>query len=1119
MMRFGTRASLRIDSMGRRKMGIKRSGLAASIAATAVAVCLTLTSPAMAAFGDSFDIADVNVAGAQSSAAYPGAKVWWAGACDLASSTTDVGVASPVRRDCIDWGAPNTACGLLSGCDPVATATGHVWRPGFEPAWRLMGADQAGGRPDGSATFALERNGPNDGGANDPITPDGSADNILVDLPAGFVGNPRALPKCSAHQFSTEPVQCPPETQIGVSTILLSTSATPGFNHATYPVYNLESRSGYTAEFGIPDVGDQGFTSVRIVARARTHSDYGVSAGVTQIPAALALWQQAVTLWAVPWAASNDRWRMPQGALTGNPSCVGGTVGASIPPTGLSPACQRQYSPTWGPIRPFFANITGPAKAGEACDGTGSQPNTRLNIDTFQRPGAFDESGFPTGVGQPGSNWITADSPAPALKGCHLVGFNPDFDLTPTVRASDSASGLDVDLAIPQNNDPPASVAHNPDDATGAPAYWKSPLGHAQSHLKDSVVKLPAGFSVNLAAATGLQGCSDAQIGLRDATTNPPRFNNGDPFDNAGPVECPSGSQIGTAEVSTPLLEEKLIGRVVLGEPQSTDPQSGRMFRMFIVVSAPERDLIAKIYGSAVADPATGQLTATFENNPQVPFDKLDLSFKGGGKGILATPRTCGGSNAWTSSLSPWSGNAAVGDGGQFPVDQGCGGGFAPNLDSGMSTRAARSHGTFSFRFGRQPGEQYLRGLTTTLPKGLLASVKGLIGSNLCSNAQAGAGTCPASSKIGIVDAKAGAGDPFVLEEKGEVFLTEGYKGGEYGLLVKVRGVGGPFRGAMELSPVLVRQALYVDRDTAQVTAVSDPFPLIHHGVPLRVREITVLVNRPSFMLNPSDCSAKRIAATFVSEQGAGATSSSPFQASGCSRLPFKPRLALRLTGRKQIRTGKHPGVRAVVRQKGVGEAGIEKAVVRLPKSLALDPDNAQALCEFADGTKPDIEKRCPKGSIVGRARATSPLLNKPLVGNTYFVKNVRTDRRTGNQIRTLPMIIVALRGEISINLRGESSTTKAGRLVNTFAGVPDAPVSKFNLNLKGGKRGILAVTQTRRGRINLCSKPKSHVADADMDGHNGKRFDRNVRMKTPCSKKAKNRAAKGKRKGRNKKQ
>jgi hypothetical protein len=269
----------------------------------------------------------------------------------------------------------------------------------------------------------------------------------------------------------------------------------------------------------------------------------------------------------------------------------------------------------------------------------------------------------------------------------------------------------------------------------------------------------------------------------------------------------------------------------------------------------------------------------------------------------------------------------------------------------------------------------------------------------------------------------------------------------------------------------------------------------------LNVRDIRVNVDRGGFTLNPSSCAEKSIVGDIHAQDGTTVQRSSRFQVGDCAALRFKPRLGLSLTGRRQVTTGKHPGVRAVVKQTGVGESGIRQAVVRLPKSLALDPDNAQALCEFVDGTKDDLENRCPKGSIVGRARAVSPLLKQPLTGNVYFVKNVRIDKQTGNQIRTLPMIVVALRGEIAINLRGESSTTKAGRLVNTFANVPDAPISQFNLNVAGGGNGILAVTRTRKSKINLCASRQ--VADTDMIGHNGKRRDVGVTMKTQCPKKA----------------
>jgi hypothetical protein len=1059
--------------------------LLAALAVLAAVCAGVAVSPATshAAVGDNFGFAQVNDPDSGTSApAFPNVtadpRAWWAGVCDLRDGAAAVGTLPTDFASCIDHPAGNASNNPRATVMPLApgVASSTSGPDGWTnpPSWRIDDVTTAAGHPDGTASFWFSRSAiVTENGTGSSISSDGSPRNITVKLPPGVIGNPNAVPQCSGDRMTTVPTTCPPKSQVGVSTVTLAN------NSYVMPVYNAAPRDGKTAEF-VMSVGDEVLnTNIAIVGSARTDGDFGVDAMAVQIPAGLPLRGQTFTLWGVPWAASHDRYRPIAGYCGGPPPVV--AIGLGMPVSGLeggvAKGCSQQpqsYDPSWGPIKPFLTTQT-------ECSST--PPVTTIIADNWH------------------SNVVaTEHSVAPLVDGCGDVPFDAEFGMATTASGADSATGLDVGLSVPQNNDPPAAVRFNPDDASGAPSHWKSVAGRATSHLKDSVVTLPEGLSVNPSAASGLVACSDGQVGVRDASTNPLLFNDGDPFDgNAGDgVECPAGSVIGTAQVKTPLLDEILTGHVVLGEPKSTDPASGQMLRMFLVVRSRERGLIAKIYGSATADPQTGRLQATFENNPRVPFDRLDLKFKGGSRGLLATQPRCD-SRGWSATFIPWSGGAGVVRGGAFQTNANCASGFSPSLVAGMDSQAARGSGTFSFRFSRQDGEQYLHGLTATLPKGLLASVRDV---PLCANAQANVGACPAASKIGIVDAKAGAGDPFVLEEKGEVFLTDGYKGGQYGLAVKIRGVAGPFRNQMELSPIVVRQAIHVDRKTAQVTAVSDPFPLIHHGVPLRVREVTVLVNRGGFMLNPSDCSAKQVDAALISDQGSTANLSNAFGAAGCKNLAFKPKLSLRLTGRKQVRTGKHPGIRATVTQNGTSEAGIERAEVRLPKSLALDVDNAQALCEFDQGTKPDLENHCPKGSIVGRSRAVSPLLKKPLVGNVYFVKNVRRSS-SGNLIRTLPMIVVALRGEIAINLVGESNV-KNGKLVNTFDQVPDAPITRFNLNIKGGRNGIIAVTRTRKALINLCAKPKRHTAEADIDGHNGRRYDRDIRMNTPCAKKTK---------------
>jgi hypothetical protein len=1095
------------------------SGCRHALAVTAVtmAALAALASPANAAFGDNYGMAPINGnAGGQAAPALAGQQhAFWAGACDIAASPpigTDmagdggIGVrpgqiyapntqghptfpgnafyqspvtAPPTPPHCIAWGAP------ASYGNPVSA----LWTEA--PAWRLPATARAGGHPDGSATFTFNRNAEPGGQFTNSI--DGAVDNIYVDLPAGFVGNPNAVPKCTAEEFNLKPLECPAKTQVGVLHLEIegavfnsaSNLSGLGLSEDVYPVYNLEPRHGKAAELGFAYASGERATNVRLVATARTNGDFGVTTFVGQIPAALPVIAQQITLWAVPWAEHNDRWRAKDGYIpaTGALDPCAVQPGAShnngyyIPPAGFTtPGCATPYDSSWGPIRPFLTNPT-------ECDGV--EDFTRLATDAYQHPGAFTAEGFPDPTD---SDWKRYDAASPPVTGCEKNPFAPAASFSPTATAADASSGLNVSIDIPQNNDPPASVT-----AANAADYWRSDAGLATAHLDKTIVTLPEGMSVNPSAATGLRGCTDAQMGVTQV---------GNPyvFDNAEPT-CPDGSIIGTAEATTPLLEgsPNLTGQLVLGIPKSTDPASGDMFRLFLVLRNKERGLLAKLHGTSVADPRTGQLTATFDKNPRVPVESIKVSLKGGSRGMLALPQSCG-SKSTISQFTPWT--AAHGAGGpvrdlsdSFTVGGDCSFGFSPRLTAGMSTGRARATGAFSFEFARNDGEQWIAGLTAVLPTGLLASVKDV---PLCSNGQAASGSCPAGSRIGTVDAAAGSGTPFVLERKGSAFLTEGYKGCAYGLAVVVPVVAGPFDAsspATDLGSIVVRQKVCVDPVDAHVTATSDPLPTIHHGIPLRVRSVTVNVDRDKFMLNPSDCASKQVAGDFVSPHGAASRQVAPFHVSGCAALPFKPKLTLKLTGRKQTRTGKHPGVKAAVTQAGVPEAGIERAEVRLPKSLALDPDNAQALCEFDDGTKADLENHCPKGSIVGRARAVSPLLNRPLAGNVYFVKNVRRSA-SGNLIRTLPMVVVALRGEIAVNLKG-TSDVKGGKLVNTFAGVPDAPITKFNMNIKGGKRGILAVTRTRRSRLDLCRG--RHLAIANIDGHNGRRYDTDVRMKTPC--------------------
>ena len=205
-----------------------------------------------------------------------------------------------------------------------------------------------------------------------------------------------------------------------------------------------------------------------------------------------------------------------------------------------------------------------------------------------------------------------------------------------------------------------------------------------------------------------------------------------------------------------------------------------------------------------------------------------------------------------TTELEPWSApdsgpNTNPFD--SFLINEACPGGFNPTFTAGSTNLQAGAYTPFVASFSRSDTDQELSGLSLTLPPGLLAKVGGV---PQCSEAQireieAGMGGCPEGSLVGSVTAGAGPG-PNPLFVNGKAYLTGPYNGGAYGLAVVVPAVAGPFN----FGTVVVRQSLRIDPHTAQVTDVSDPFPKIIDGIPLRLRRIDVNLNRPRIHVQPN---------------------------------------------------------------------------------------------------------------------------------------------------------------------------------------------------------------------------------------------------------------------------
>ncbi len=729
--------------------------------------------------------------------------------------------------------------------------------------------------------------------------------------------------------------------------------------------------------------------------------------------------------------------------------------------------------PNYVPVFGSFAALEGfPASAGgspflsnptSCAESAREAPVTGLQTDVWQQSGAFSSP---------------VESAQPVLTGCDRLTFAPGFSFLPTVSTGSSGTGAVADLHIPQ-------------EGLTDPGKLATPA------LKKAVVQLPSGLSLDAAAANGLQSCSEQQIGFKGASfplPSPIRF-------DEAPPACPDGSKLGTIEVDSPLLEAPLTGTIYLAA-QEENP-FGSLLAVYLAIESPRFGLQIKLAGKVDIDPTTGQLTATFDYNPQLPFEDLKLLFRGGGpRSPLATPEVCG-HYATAGSLEPWSApesgpSAQIQEGG-FDISSGCSGSaasrpFAPSLEAGTVATQAGSYSPLVIKVGRKDGEQELKSLDFTLPKGLLAKVAGIPYCSEASirNAESKAGkaeqasaSCPVASQIGTVDAAAGVGsEPFHVG--GKVYLAGPYRGAPLSAVVITPAVAGPF----DLGDVVIRTPLHVDPETAQITAKSDPIPTILKGIPLKLRSVAVYLDRPGFTLNPTSCDPMEFSAQAVGTDGAVARLANRFQVGGCNGLAFKPELKLSLKGSTK-RSGV-PAPEAVLTNPPGNFANVSQVSTVLPKTEFIDNAHIGNTCtrvQFNAGAGQGAE--CPANSILGHAKAYSPLLEEPLEGTVYL-------RSNGGE-RELPDLVVALKGQVDVTLVGfidsvqKNKHSEVSRLRARFMNVPDAPVSHFVLQLAGAKHGLL------ENSANLCKV--KNVAQVKMVAQNGKTYDTQTTVANDCGK------------------
>ena len=645
---------------------------------------------------------------------------------------------------------------------------------------------------------------------------------------------------------------------------------------------------------------------------------------------------------------------------------------------------------------------------------------------------------------------IEASEPWPQLFGCSGLPFAPGMSVAPESRQAGSPTGFGIDLSLPQSD---------------------LPNGTATSDLKKVVMTLPKGVAINSSSADGLASCDDSAFAIA----------------SAGKDSCPPASRIGDVSITSPLLKTPMGGSIFLATPQGQNAQAaaeGKMYRLFLEGEGSGARI--KLEGKVVPDPSTGQLVTTFDNNPQLPFEKLHVGLNGGPRSPLTTPKACG-TYSTTAELTPWARpSEPVSLNSSFTIDENCAaaGQFTPDLEAGVTSPVAGHSSPFTMRITQPSGQQNLARIEAILPEGVLAKLKGVA---LCAEAAAATGDCAAASQVGTTTVGAGAGSsPVYVPQPGRpptaVYLAGPYKGAPYSLVVKVPAQAGPF----DLGNVTVRNGLYVDPTTAQVTAKSDPLPQILLGVPISYRDVRVDIDRPDFTLNPTSCEPMRVTSVLGSAEGATASPSDRFQVAGCGELGFGPKLAFAFKG--QTKRSGNPALIATLKAPK-GEANIAKTTVLLPASQFIDNAHINNPCtrvQFSAGA-------CPKKSILGTATAYTPLLDEPLSGPVYF-------RSNGGE-RELPDLVADLGGQIHVTLVGFVDSvavkgTESRRVRTRFLTVPDAPVSRFVFKLYGGKRGLI------ENSTNICKGLAK--ATVQMQGQNGKPNNFDTAIATSCGKKGK---------------
>jgi hypothetical protein len=859
---------------------------------------------------------------------------------------------------------------------------------------------------------------------------------------ANVVGNPNAVQQCSDLDFGVHGESdidaCPEDTAVGVASVEFEDPIAPLFyDTKVVPVFNLVPAPGEPARFGF-EVNN---VPVVLDTALRTGDDYGVTVSVHNASEAVQVLASRVTFWGVPADTRHDDARGWQclGAgsyverITSEPRCANPEVASPTPLLTLPTTCETLESPV----------------SGEAWNG---------------EPLSDDESGL-----------VESQKPV-RTTGCESLEFDPAIEVKPDSEAASTPTGMSVKVTMPQQGTLEAQ-------------------GRAEADLSATTLELPEGLQTSAGAANGLGSCSAQEVGFNQpgnakfetGLAESAQVENND-F-SALPAECLEDTKIGTVSIKTPDLEEELHGSVYLAS-QDTNPFASPLV-LYIVAKEKKSEVLVKLAGEVQINQTTGQLTSVFKNTPQAPFEALTLELSNTERAAQATPARCGTyeskatfartlnvagegepetteTKSAASSFQITSGpNGTPCPGEQLP--------FETTFSGGSTNMQAGAFSPFTVTIGRPDGNQAIEKIDLELPPGLAALISSV---EQCQNPQAiplettTEPGCPAGSQVGTTTALSGlGGQPVALS--GKVYLTEGYGGAPFGLLAVTEAKAGPFN----LGFVNVRSQIFVNKETAAVTVISEPIPQMVKGVPAQIKELNVTVERPGnepFEFNPTNCEGLKIGGAVTGHEGGSTGISEPFHLSNCSSLPFKPTLTATVLGHGSKANG--TTFKVTLESEGLGQANVHKVDLTLPEALPSRLTTIQKAClEAVFNANP---ASCDEGSDIGEGIVYTPVFKNPLRGPAYLVSH-------GNA--AFPDVEFVLQGEgVTLIVDGKTDIKK-GITYSKFETAPDAPFTKFETILPAGPHSALTTDVPESEEFSLCKQASSRLEmPTTIVGQNG---------------------------------